>query len=66
MEKIVSLMIFVIVFMSLLLLVAYVADVLACKFLEWLGLEGIHNEYKSTPTICFSDQDRMVEGDQFE
>lgn len=59
-------MILVIVFMSLLLSVAYVADMLACKLIEWLGLEGIHNEYKSTPTIRFSDQDRMVEGELFE
>ena len=40
MEKIVMLMILVIVFMSLLLSVAYVADMLACKILKWLGVEG--------------------------
>jgi hypothetical protein len=60
MENIVSLMILIIVFMSLLLLVAYVADVLSCKFLKRLGLELIDNEYKSTPTIRFTNEDKAV------
>ena len=40
MENYVSLTIFIVVFMSLFVLVAYVADVLACKLLKWLGVEG--------------------------
>ena len=37
-------MILVIIFMCLLLFVAYVADVLACKLLKWLGVGEIDNE----------------------
>ena len=40
MENLLSLMIFIIVFASLLVAVAYVADVMAQKFVEWLGLEN--------------------------
>ena len=51
MENYVSLMIFLIVFMSFMLLVAYVADAFACKLVRWLGLEDIDNEHRGTPTI---------------
>ena len=39
MENYVSLMILLIVFTGLLLSVAYVADVLACKCLKYFGIE---------------------------
>ena len=39
MENLVSLTILIVVFMSILLFVVYVADMLACKFIKWLGLE---------------------------
>lgn len=58
-------MIFIVVFMSFLLFVVYVADMLACKFIKWLGLEDIDNENKRTPTIRFSIEERMVEGELF-
>lgn len=41
MENIVSLMIVIGCFMGLIVVVAYVADMVACKFVEWLGLEGV-------------------------
>ena len=44
MENLLSLMIVIIAFMGALLTVAYVADMLACKFVEWLGMEGLDNE----------------------
>ena len=45
MENLVSLMILIIVFMGLLLSVAYITDVLTCKFLKWIGLKGLDNVY---------------------
>ena len=70
MENLVSLTILIVVFMSILLFVVYVADMLACKFIKWLGLEDIDNEYNKTPTIGFSNEDKafikMVEGELFE
>ena len=44
MNNLVSLMIVIITFLSTFVTVAYVADVLACKFVEWLGMEGFDNE----------------------
>ena len=41
MENIFSLMIVIGCFMGLIVVVAYVADMVACKFVEWLGLEGV-------------------------
>lgn len=41
MENLLSLMIVIGAFMSLLVVVAYISDVAACKFVKWLGLEGI-------------------------
>ena len=40
MENLLSLMIVIIVFMSLLVAVAYMADTLAVAVVKWLGLEG--------------------------
>lgn len=60
MENYVSLMVFIIVFMTLLVLAAYVADVFACKLLRWLELEAIDNEYQGTPTIRFSNEDKAL------
>ena len=37
MENMISLMIFIIVFVSMIVAVAYVADMVACKFVEWLN-----------------------------
>ena len=66
MENLVSLTILIVVFMGFLLFVVYVADMLASKFIKWLGLEDIDNEYNRTPTIRFSNEDRMVESELFE
>lgn len=44
MNNLVSLMIVIIAFLSTFVTVAYVADVLACKFVEWLGMEGFDSE----------------------
>jgi fructose-specific phosphotransferase system IIC component len=68
MENYVSLMILLIVFMGLLLSVAYIADVVACKCLKYLGIEDNEKEQIKTPTIRFSKNeryDRYVEGDLF-
>ena len=65
MENLVSLMILLIVFTSLMLLTAYVTDAFACKCIKWLGLEETDNELK-TPTIRLRKQVKYVEGNLFE
>jgi hypothetical protein len=65
MENLVSLMILLIVFTSLMLLTAYVTDVFACKCIKWLGLEDVNKEQK-TPTIRLRKQVKYVEGNLFE
>lgn len=45
MDNLVMLTILIVVFMSLMLLVTYVSDVLACKCLKWLGIEDVDNEH---------------------
>lgn len=65
MENLVSLMILLIVFTSLMLLAAYVADMFACKCLKWLGLEDVDNKEMTTPIIRFSNQHKYVEGELF-
>ena len=51
MENLVSLMILLIVFTSLMLLAAYVADMFACKCLKWLGLEEVENGQRRIATV---------------
>ena len=41
MTNLLSLLIVIGCFMGLIVVVAYVADMVACKFVEWLGLEGV-------------------------
>ena len=65
MENLVSLMILLSVFTSLMLLTAYVTDAFACKCIKWLGLEDVDNEQK-TPTIRLRKQVKYVEGNLFE
>jgi hypothetical protein len=65
MENLVSLMILLSVFTSLMLLTAYVTDAFACKCIKWLGLEETDNEQK-TPTIRLRKQVKYVEGNLFE
>lgn len=65
MENLVSLMTLLIVFTILMLLVAYIGDVLVCKCLKWLGMEDVETEQKRTPTIRFSNQHKYVEGELF-
>jgi len=45
METMISLMMIIIAFMSVVVLVAYVADAAACKFVEWMRLEDFAYEH---------------------
>ena len=58
-------MILLIVFMSLMLLTAYVTDAFACKCFKWLELENVDNKEMSIPIIRFSNQHKYVEGELF-